>query len=106
MEFSRKNLKYAYDSILTVNDKLSKAIILVPGREDWSAQEWAEAYYHHVWRRWALPQAIIYDRGGQFLSDFWRTLFEAAKTRLLLTMSYHPQGDGQSDMVDNHSVQE
>lgn len=57
-------LQYAYDSVLTVTDKLSKAVILVPGRKDWSAKQWAEAYFHNVWRRWGFPQAIILDRGS------------------------------------------
>lgn len=93
-------LGFLYDSFLSVTDKFSKAIILVPGREDWNAKQWAEGYYRSVWKHWGFPQAIISDRGGQFLSLFWTSLFKKAGTRLHTTTAYHAQADGQSEMTN------
>lgn len=95
-----KLLEFSYDSFLTVTDKFSKAIIIVPGREDWNAKLWAEAYYRSVWKLWGFPQTIITDRGGQFISVFWRALFKKARTRLHTTTAYHAQGDGQSEITN------
>jgi hypothetical protein len=32
-----------YDSFMSITDKLTKVVTLIQGREDWSAQQWAEA---------------------------------------------------------------
>lgn len=91
-------LNFVYDSFMSVTDKFSKAIMLVPGCETWTAEAWADAFYRTVWKAWGFPQAMITDRGGQFVSKFWKELFRRAKTRLHLTTAYHAQGDGQSEM--------
>jgi hypothetical protein len=38
-----------YDSILTITDKLTRLVRLVPGREDWTAKEWAQAYFTEIY---------------------------------------------------------
>ena len=47
---------------------------------------------------------MISDRGGQFLSLFWRALFQQARTKLHMTTAYHPQADGQSKQT-NQSIE-
>jgi hypothetical protein len=89
-----------YDTIMTVTDKLTKMATLIPGREDWSAQQWAEEFFQTYYRRWGVPSKIITDRGKIFLSDFWTSLFRILRTNLLVTTAYHPQTDGQSERTN------
>lgn len=93
-------LNYKYDSILTVTDIFSKAIILIAGREDWNARQWGEVFFRQVVKRWGLPVAIVSDRGSIFVSKFWSTVFEASNCRLLMTTAYHAQSDGQSERTN------
>ena len=87
-------------AILTVTDKFSKAIKLVPGRDTFTVVEWAEAYFRLVYKDWGAPQVIISDRDAKFTSYFWKALFKRASTRLAMTTAYHPASDGQSERTN------
>jgi hypothetical protein len=89
-----------FDSFMSVTDKLTKMIMLIAGREDWSVVDWANAFFKQYYRRWGVPQRIITDRGAIFLSEFWTALFKIMRTTLLITTSYHPQTDGQSERTN------
>jgi hypothetical protein len=90
----------AYDSFLTITDKLTKYVMLVPGRESWTAEEWAEAYFEKVFPVFGVPAAIISDRGSVFLSLFWTTVFKRMKTDCIATTAYNPRSDGQSERTN------
>ena len=40
------------------------------------------------------------DRGTQFVSKFWRSLFEILKVDIKLSSAFHPQTDGQTERVN------
>jgi hypothetical protein len=74
-----------FDSILTITDTLTRLVRLVPGREDWSAKEWAEACFTEVYPTLGVPGAIITYRESVFASYFWTTLFEMMGTECMAT---------------------
>ncbi len=41
---------------------------------------------------------IIYDYGLQFASKFWKWLFEPLGVKVKLSLTFHPQMDGQTKM--------
>nr|GEX12216.1 putative reverse transcriptase domain-containing protein [Tanacetum cinerariifolium] len=47
--------------------------------------------------RHEIPISIICDRDPRFASRFWRTLQKALGTSLDMSMTYHPETDGQSE---------
>jgi hypothetical protein len=89
-----------YDSLMTITDKLTKMVTVFPGREDWPAHEWASAFFEHYYRRWGVPCRIISDRGKVFMSEFWTAVFRICRADLLVSTSYHPQTDGQSERTN------
>jgi hypothetical protein len=91
-----------YDSILTVTDKLSKAVIFVAGKETWNAPEWADIFFEKVICRWGLPMAIISDRGSIFVSEIWTAIFKRMDVKILMSTAYHPQTDGQSEATNQY----
>ena len=89
-----------YDSFMSITDKLTKVVTLIEGREDWSAQQWAEAFFDKYYPRYGVPQRMISDRGKVFLSEFWTSLFQRLRIQLSVTTAYHPQADGQSERTN------
>lgn len=84
-----------YNSILTVTDKFSKGKLLIPGREDMSAKEWATSLLDYLRLcNWGIPKATISNRDVKFQSELWKELFKLLKVDLLVSTTYHPQMDG------------
>ena len=88
---------HGMDAILTVTDKFTKAITLIPGKNTWDATDWAIAFYDYVYCRYGLPLILISDRDPKFTSKFWKALFKKAGVSLAMTAAYHPQANGQSE---------
>jgi hypothetical protein len=91
-----------YDSFMTVTDLLTKMVTLIPGREDWNAEKWANAFFKCYYRHWGVPSRIVTDRGKVFLSEFWTALFRILRTTLLVTTAYHSQADSQSERTNQN----
>jgi len=91
-----------YDTALTATDKASRAVIFVPGKETWNADEWSDVLLRDVVRRWGVPLSIISDRGSIFVSELWKGLFTRLGTSLLFSTAYHPQTDGQSEATNKY----
>lgn len=90
-----------FDALLTVTCKKSKRILLVPGRETWTAEEWADAYLTSLRKcSWMIPMALVCDRDPKWLSAFFRRLFGCLNARLLAATAHHPQTDGQSERTN------
>ena len=89
-----------YNTLMTVTDKFSKAVCLIPGKDSWSAQQWAYALWANVICDWGLPMAIISDRDSKFTGSFWRELMGACHIKLWMTAAYHPAADGQLERTN------
>jgi hypothetical protein len=46
------------DAVLTITDKFTKFIRVLIGKEIWTAQDWAQAYYTHIFPTWGLPELL------------------------------------------------
>jgi len=47
-----------------------------------------------------FPAKILSDRDKLFMSNFWTDLFKQVGTKLHYTSAYHPQIDGQTEVVN------
>ena len=82
------------DSILTVVDKATRMVHLIPCRKTTTAAEAAKLYWDNVVKLHGVPRVLYSDRGTQFTSQFWRTLWGLTGTQLRYSTAYHPQTQG------------
>jgi len=47
-----------------------------------------------------MPTSIVSDHDPTFTSNFWQELFKPQGTQLQLSISYHPQIDGQTEAIN------
>ena len=89
------------DCLLTITCKASKKSLLIPGKETWTAAQWAEVVLRALLQHdWGVPRSIISDRDSRFMSAFWREIFGRLKVKFLTSTAYHPQTDGQSERTN------
>lgn len=89
------------NNIMSVTCKYSKRITLVPGKNTYSAAQWADALLQRLDQGdWGLPKVIISDRDKKFLSELWTRLFTNLGVKLLYSTSYHSQTDGASERIN------
>lgn len=89
-----------FDAIYVVVDRFTKMAHFVPCKKSISGGETARLFLHNIYRYHGLPDDIISDRGPQFISKFWRSLFDILKVDIRLSTAFHPQTDGQTERVN------
>jgi transposase InsO family protein len=94
-----------HDFLLVVVDKFSKTVHLVACGQMVTAAEVAQLVYDNVVRLHGFPENIVSDRDSRFTSKFWQALWKLSGTKLMMSSSYHPQTDGQTENV-NRAVQD
>uniref|UniRef100_A0A8C6NKF8 Gypsy retrotransposon integrase-like protein 1 n=1 Tax=Nothobranchius furzeri TaxID=105023 RepID=A0A8C6NKF8_NOTFU len=83
--------------ILTVVDRFSKMVHLVPLKKLPTASDMADILAREVFRLHGLPQDIVSDRGPQFVSRFWKAFCARLGIQVSLSSGFHPQTDGQTE---------
>ncbi|CAM8943168.1 unnamed protein product [Rhodiola kirilowii] len=93
-------LSFGNSVIFVVVDRLSKAAHFMPLAHPYSAASVAQCFLDHVFKLHGFPKSITSDRDAVFLSDFWRELFTIQGVDLNMSTAYHPQFDGQTEVVN------
>jgi transposase InsO family protein len=94
------SLSKGYDAILRMVDRFTKMAHFLPCVKTFTSQDIANMLMREVFKQHVLLDDIISDQGPQFISKFWQHMLEILKISAKLSLSYHPQTDGQSERTN------
>jgi hypothetical protein len=60
----------------------------------------ANLFFKEIVRLHGLLKSIVSDRDTKFIGHFWRTLWKKLGTNFMFSSAYHPQKDGQIEVVN------
>jgi hypothetical protein len=86
--------------IMVVVDRLSKYVHFLALSHPYTTVSVARMFVSQVFKLHGMPISIVFDRDPAFTSAFWREFFKLQGTSLDMSSSYHPQTDGQSEIVN------
>ncbi|GJU09991.1 ty3-gypsy retrotransposon protein [Tanacetum coccineum] len=86
--------------IFVVVDRFTKYAHFGPLPASFNAPRVADVFIDMVVKHHGIPKTIVSDRDPIFVSTFWKQLFAASGTQLNHSTAYHPQTDGQTEVVN------
>jgi hypothetical protein len=86
--------------ILTMVNRFSKYAHFIPLGHLYTVVSVAKAFFNNIVKLHGIPCSIISDRDPVFTSTFWTELFCLSGVQLRMSMTFHPQTDGQSEVTN------
>ena len=94
-----------HDSVLTIVDRFSKFVLLIPCVETISAQSVAQLLFDRIVPHYGVPMDFVSDRDPKFTSDFFKQWCSMLGIAQRMSSGYHPQTDGQTERT-NRTVEQ
>lgn len=86
--------------IFVVVDRLTKYANFMALAHSFTALTVTQVFVENVFKLHGMPPTIVSDRDAIFLSHFWKEFFKLQGSKLYMSSGYHPQSDGQTDVVN------
>jgi transposase InsO family protein len=89
-----------YNYLMTVTNRLTKFIHLIPITTTMTASQLASLLMGHMIVNHGMPRYIISDRDKLFTSKFWQSLTDLMGIEQRLTTAYYPQANRQMEWTN------
>ena len=86
--------------IMVVVDRLTKYAHFCALSHPFKESTFAITFMDTIQKLHGNPKVIVSDRDPIFIGNFWTDLFSCLGTQLAHSSSYHPQSDGQTEIVN------
>ena len=101
MDFiERLPLSKGYSVIMVIVDRFSKYSNFIPMAHPYTTTTVAKAFMENMFKLHNIPHSIVSDRDSIFTSNFWKEIFHLTGSKLLMSSTYHPQTDGQIEVMN------
>lgn len=81
-------------------DRLSKYAHFIHIFHPYTVSKILQIFLTHVFKLHGSPTSIVIDKDFTFTSQFWKELFKLQGTTLKFSLTYHPQTDRQTEIVN------
>ncbi|MCO5564476.1 hypothetical protein L7F22_018137 [Adiantum nelumboides] len=89
------------EGIWTIVDQFSKQAHFIPVWKQITVKQMTKIFLVTVFKYHGMPISIVSDRDPRMTGLFWRALWQNLHSTLRFSSSYHPQTDGQSEIVNS-----
>lgn len=93
-------LRFGGNDFVCGGGSVFKICSFIPMAHPYTAPRVAHIVFENIVRLHGLLESITSDRDVVFTSHFGRELFRLCGTKLAFSSSYHPQSDGQTEVVN------
>lgn len=81
--------------MLLMLDKTAKFLRFIFGRDDFTAEKWAQLYLDLIYSDWGLPDTFVSDMDPKFMSALWQSMCKAGHIDVRTAAAYHHSAVGQ-----------
>jgi hypothetical protein len=86
--------------MMVVIDPLSKYAHFCAIQHPFTSAIVTQIFMDIIFKLHGMPNSIVSDKDPTFTNNFWQELFKLQHTQLHLSTTYHPQTDGQTEVVN------
>ena len=90
-------VSHGYNAVMNVVDSVSKMSHFILTHTTITALGVAHLFLTHVWKLHGLLRQVVSDQGPQFIAEFTWELYQLLGVKLAATITYHLQGDRQTE---------
>ena len=86
-----------HDVVWVIVDRLTKSTHFLAMRMTFTLEEFYRLYIWEIVRLHGVLMSIVLDQDPRFTAHFWKIFQRAMGTQLMMSITFHPQMDGQSE---------
>lgn len=91
---------HGFTIIMVVVDRYSKAAHFGALPTHYSTYKVVILFLDTICKLHGFPRSLVLDRNPIFVSNFWCELIKLSGTKLRMSTAYHPQTDGQTEVLN------
>src|SRR5258708_514821 len=89
-----------FTAILVIVDRLTKQLLFIPTHNMVDAPQLARLFLTHVFSKHGAQDHVTSDHRTEFVSHFFHSLGSLLSMKLHFTSGYHPEGNGQTERIN------